>query len=487
VDVNAIYVLKITSDEELAKVKQELHKLKNIQSISVASEVSTISDEINHFKYLQALNLYDTNAKEIPDIFENFKHLKNLTIKKKDDYTEETPSCLEMLPPSFYENCNQLEELSLYNFKNISLEKIFEKNTQIKDALFVNCGIKSIPQNIENATHLDMLYISENELSELPEELFKLQKLTNLTLSKNKITSISSQIASLKALQTLTLDDNPITEIPKEIFTELPHLQIFNLNNGSLKQLIKKEEESLVHSDSIKEIYLANNLLEEFPAFLIQNMKKLSSLYLSDNHIHSFAEVKISPKKMNDIHLNGNKITHFPSFILEGLNKINFFHLSNNQIKFLPDNLYQLAKSKGAEIILKNNQIEHIADDLQKHLSEASKYEQKVNLEGNPILDRLKKERQESHQKMRAEQEQNKTCVEVGDNEYSGSGVVPSEHPLNGRIRFSEKCAKCNSENILITYATFSVHTHSGDAYWDYEYVCQNCNSKHQSSYAEND
>jgi len=69
---------------------------------------------------------------------------------------------------------------------------------------------------------------------------------------------------------------------------------------------------------------------------------------------------------------------------------------------------------------------------------------------------------------------------------YYGTGIPPASHPLNGTIPM-RGCAHCGSDNVLVLYAQWSVSVHSGDCYWDYEIVCQECQKFTTRSFAEND
>jgi hypothetical protein len=82
-------------------------------------------------------------------------------------------------------------------------------------------------------------------------------------------------------------------------------------------------------------------------------------------------------------------------------------------------------------------------------------------------------------------------CIPDEDNSdlsrvYYGTGISPSDHPLKKHIPM-RKCAHCGSANVLVIYTQWSVSPHSGDSYWDYEIVCQNCQKFTARSFAEND
>ena len=70
--------------------------------------------------------------------------------------------------------------------------------------------------------------------------------------------------------------------------------------------------------------------------------------------------------------------------------------------------------------------------------------------------------------------------------EYAGTGVSLDKHPLNDRI-WMKGCGNCEGENVKVIYAHWCVSTASGDAYWDYEIICEDCGKYTSRSFNEND
>ncbi len=68
---------------------------------------------------------------------------------------------------------------------------------------------------------------------------------------------------------------------------------------------------------------------------------------------------------------------------------------------------------------------------------------------------------------------------------YKGTGVVTADHPLRESIPF-EGCGNCSNKKVDIIAAQYTVHPNSGDAYWDYEVFCDECDRFTQRSFAEN-
>ena len=69
---------------------------------------------------------------------------------------------------------------------------------------------------------------------------------------------------------------------------------------------------------------------------------------------------------------------------------------------------------------------------------------------------------------------------------YFGSEIKPDEHPLRNHINF-DHCSNCQSKNVKVIAAQWCVSYHSGNAYWDYEIIFEECGMYTQNSYAEND
>jgi hypothetical protein len=68
---------------------------------------------------------------------------------------------------------------------------------------------------------------------------------------------------------------------------------------------------------------------------------------------------------------------------------------------------------------------------------------------------------------------------------FRGLGVPIQEHPLKSNCNM-QGCGNCKSENVKVIYAQWSVSVASGDAYWDYEIICEDCGKYTSRSFSEN-
>ena len=78
-------------------------------------------------------------------------------------------------------------------------------------------GIKELPPEIGQLTHLTKLFLHSNKLTSLPPEIGQLSQLKTLQLDDNGLTSIPSEIGRLTNLELLSLDGNKLASIPPSI------------------------------------------------------------------------------------------------------------------------------------------------------------------------------------------------------------------------------------------------------------------------------
>ena len=68
---------------------------------------------------------------------------------------------------------------------------------------------------------------------------------------------------------------------------------------------------------------------------------------------------------------------------------------------------------------------------------------------------------------------------------FRGTGVPIEEHPLKDNCNMLG-CGNCESEQVKVIYAQWSVSVASGDSYWDYEVICADCGMYTSRSFSEN-
>ena len=88
----------------------------------------------------------------------------------------------------------------------------FYANNQnlITEIFFEGCNLldETIPSELWELSHLEKLYLNDNQLLNFPLQLIKLKKLRILNLKNNQFQVISSRIQELSSLEDLDLCDN---------------------------------------------------------------------------------------------------------------------------------------------------------------------------------------------------------------------------------------------------------------------------------------
>ncbi|MCI5119539.1 MAG: GTPase, partial [Candidatus Electrothrix sp. LOE1_4_5] len=94
-------------------------------------------------------------------------------------------------------------------------------------------GLKELPSELFQLTHLTELYLGHNQLSFLPPQINELTGLIMLRLSGNQLSALPSQLNKLTNLILLSFANNRFFFLPPEI-TQLTKLKILNLHSNPL-------------------------------------------------------------------------------------------------------------------------------------------------------------------------------------------------------------------------------------------------------------
>lgn len=89
-------------------------------------------------------------------------------------------------------------------------------------------GLREVPPEVWELSHLTMLDLSDNRLKVLPPEIGRLAHLERLYLNHNRLETLPPEIGRLKQLTWLELDNNRLTALPPELaqLQQLMHLKV---------------------------------------------------------------------------------------------------------------------------------------------------------------------------------------------------------------------------------------------------------------------
>ena len=245
------------------------------------------------------------------------------------------------------------------NFLGIDLQNLVHVNSEGRKELSLKGRkLSQIPDALIKLTDLEVLDLSDNELTELPEGAKNLNQLTTLVLSGNKLEKLPSNVCLLKTLTTLDVAYNMIKTVPEAI-TNLNQLTKLNLSFNEIEVLpkavcqLKKLTSLDVNSNPIKIIpkeitnlhqlstlRVANTMITALPSFLCQ-LKRLANLDVSRNEMVILSRTFSSFSKLHTLNLSASKLEELPEslFLLKRLTSLD---VSWNRLKKIPKNIEDL-------------------------------------------------------------------------------------------------------------------------------------------------
>jgi internalin A len=185
---------------------------------------------------------------------------------------------------------NRQREISRDRLNDQQLYTI-NKSGQITELFMNGLGLKEIPEEVFELTHLKRFDSVENLLTEVSVEFSKLPKLSQLFLFSNNIIEIPEEVIFMKSLKRLEIHENSLNSIPIEVIEgsktsnslvairdylnslkagtkELNEIKVILVGDGgagktSLQKLLTKEkfnpQESQTHGINIKHLNLRPN------------------------------------------------------------------------------------------------------------------------------------------------------------------------------------------------------------------------------------
>jgi predicted Ser/Thr protein kinase len=173
--------------------------------------------------------------------------------------------------------------------------------------------------NLKNSTNIKIACGLDN----FPDELFTLEDtLEVLDLTDNNLTSLPDDFARFKKLKRLFLSNNLFTHVP-EILAKLPVLSMIGMRNNQIKIF---EENALPLST--RWLILTDNELKSIPES-IGDLTLLQKCMLSGNQISFLPTSIIKCKNLELLRISANKLTSFPTILL-GLPKLSWLAYSAN-------------------------------------------------------------------------------------------------------------------------------------------------------------
>ncbi|GAY59114.1 hypothetical protein CUMW_192090 [Citrus unshiu] len=330
---------------EGSRTKQGLAKLKNLEALDLSSNyyIHGSLEGLANLTNLQVLDLSD-NEKLTTLRLANLPNLKTLDLRYCGITTIQglaNLTNLQVLDLSDNQNLTTLGFADLPNLKALDLGycgiTTIQGLCELKNLFELNLKGNNVEGHLPNClkylSHLKVLDISQNQLSGcLSSTITSLTSLEYLDLSYNNFEGPCplSLLANHSKLEVLLLSSTIL--VKTENFLPTFQLKVLGLPNCSLNVV----PTFLLHQYDLKYLDLShNNLVGDFPSWVLQNNTKLEVLFLTNN---SFTGNLRLPNTKHDFlhHLDAssnNFIGTLPQDMGTVLQKLLFLDISNNHFE----------------------------------------------------------------------------------------------------------------------------------------------------------
>lgn len=181
-----------------------------------------------------------------------------------------------------------------------TLEQLLSGELKGTKTLKLSCQLKHFPSEIlELADTLEILDLSDNQLSELPEKFSELKKLKIAFFSDNQFKVFPEVLAKCPNLTMIGFKSNQIHTIPEQAFPI--HLQWLILTNNKINHI----PESIGHCSRLQKVALAGNQIKELPEQM-RACENLELLRISANQLMIIPDWLLALPRLSWLAFSGN-------------------------------------------------------------------------------------------------------------------------------------------------------------------------------------
>jgi hypothetical protein len=181
-----------------------------------------------------------------------------------------------------------------------TLQQLLSGELKQSKILKLSCNLTTFPTEIfDLAETLEILDLSNNQLSQLPDNFGEFKKLKIAFFSDNDFTEFPKVLSKCTKLTMIGFKSNKINHIPEMAFPE--DLQWLILTNNNIEQIPK----SIGNCLKLQKVAFAGNKIKELPLEMA-NCKNLELLRISANNIVEFPEWLLTLPNLAWLAFSGN-------------------------------------------------------------------------------------------------------------------------------------------------------------------------------------
>ena len=251
------------------------------------------------------------------------------------------------------------------------------RTAQVRDAILQTLDVTDCASVARSQlAEIDSLIIAEDSLPGLKADDFELLPGLKVLRLGSKLPQLPPTVFSgLDSLAVLDLANNSLQELPA--FAGLSSLRYLELHNNDLAGLGKDSFSELSNLDRLG---LGGNSLSTLPPTIFSDLSNLESLDLGQNELQGLdSGVFASRSSLRELDLNTNKLSTLPPTIFSDLSNLEAVVLSNNQLQELPPGVFA-GLSKLKDLRLDTNNLSSLPQGVFVGLSEL----RNLTLEHNP-------------------------------------------------------------------------------------------------------
>jgi len=238
------------------------------------------------------LDLGHLEMTNVPEQVGDLIHLERLYLNDNDLMS--LPPVLQQLPKLRHLNASKNEIFTIAGIEKIkSLQSVYLQNN----------SLRSLPRNLGDLHHLEILFLEDNNLTRLPTSIQYLKSLKSLYLKKNSLTDLPYSIGGLHNLKALYVEYNQLDELPQSI-DRLKNLEFLDLEGNKLRSIPAE----IAGMKNLIRLDLSYNQMT-YVTSSIRNLRFLYKLDLSHNQLHDLPSAFKQLTSLEELNLTGNPMS----------------------------------------------------------------------------------------------------------------------------------------------------------------------------------
>ncbi|BES92183.1 LRR_TYP [Nesidiocoris tenuis] len=285
VDIDQLTVLTLRGNPLKTLEGIEVNGLEELDASRCDIEVLSAA-VFDGFPELTYLNLSMNSIKDVDsEAFLTLTSLRELDLSYN--------SIRSPLDRFMFQNCNNLEVLSLSNNRDFRIFEGFEGRFKTLYSLDLSsCGLSQITDGtLDTVKYLTFLNVSGNNIGHIDANAFSaLTHLQNLDLSNNRLTNLNSHIfLHNKMMNRLSLSGNLFRHVPAILFQPTVDLDYLDISNNRINGLWNLSESFVMKNKNIlgrlTTLKVAGNKIRKLHLHSFISISQLSKLDISNNPI----------------------------------------------------------------------------------------------------------------------------------------------------------------------------------------------------------